>query len=340
MGEYFWTIGSPVCHSEFVPEYTQNESPPVDLTDLYRAMARIRVFEQQTQSLKEAGDIPGSIHLAIGQEAIPVGFCWELRRDDVVGATYRGHGWALAKGIAPTDIFAEMMGRDSRLNGGRGASLYFSSARHGFLGENSIVGAGAPIAAGAALQARNEGVGKVVIATFGDGAMNQGIVMETMNIAAVMDLPLIFVIENNVYSEMTPIVDMMRGTSLASRAAGFGLHAYSIDGNDPLQVIGAARDSIDRARNGGGPTFIEAHTVRLAGHYSGDAQQYRTAEELKAGWDDEPLARLRNVATPQTLARYDDIDREVKEEIEAAVRDAKALPTPDPYTAGRFLYVS
>lgn len=303
-------------------------------------MARIRVFEQKSQTLKEAGDIPGSIHLAIGQEAIPVGFCAELNPDDMVSATYRGHGWALAKGILPVDIFAEMMGRDSALNGGRGASLYFSSAAHHFLGENSIVGAGAPIAAGAALTARNEGQGRVVIATFGDGAVNQGVVMETFNIAAVMALPIIFVIENNVYSEMSPIVDMMRGSSLASRAAGFGIHSYSIDGNNPLAVIGAARDAIHRARSGEGPTFVEAHTVRLAGHYSGDAQQYRTAEELQAAWADEPLRRLRDKADADTLAVYDQIDRDVTAEIDRAAEDAKSLPTPDPQTAGRYLYVS
>lgn len=303
-------------------------------------MARIRVFEQKTQSLKEAGDIPGSIHLAIGQEAIPVGFCQELRPDDMVGATYRGHGWALAKGISPVGIFAEMMGKDSPLNGGRGASLYFSSVKNHFLGENSIVGAGAPIAAGAAMTARNQGTGRVVVSTFGDGAMNQGVVLETMNMAAVMDLPLIFVVENNVYSEMSPIVDMMRGESLASRAASFGIHSYSIDGNDPLHVIGAARDAIARARAGHGPTFVEAHTVRLAGHYSGDAQQYRSAEELSTAWADEPLVRLRNAADERTLAVYDAIDADVQKEIEHAATEAKNMPTPDPATAGRFVYVS
>lgn len=330
----------PVCHSEFVLEYTQNQSGLGEMSGLYRKMARIRAFELKTQSLKDVGEIPGSIHLAVGQEAIPVGFCDELKADDIVGATYRGHGWALAKGIPPVDIFAEMMGRDSRLNGGRGASLYFSSAKHHFLGENSIVGAGAPIAAGAALSARNEGAGRVVISTFGDGAANQGVVLETFNMSAVMGLPIIFVVENNVYSEMSPIVDMMRGKSLASRAAGFGIHSYAIDGNDPLQVIGAARDSIDRARRGDGPTFVEAHTVRLAGHYSGDAQQYRSSEEIKAAWEDEPLARLRKAADHSTLSGYDAIDDEVQSEVAEAAEEARNLPTPDPATAGRYLYVS
>jgi TPP-dependent pyruvate/acetoin dehydrogenase alpha subunit len=308
------------------------------MANLYRQMSRIRVFEQMTQSLKEAGEIPGSIHLSIGQEAIPVGFCHELAEDDMVSTTYRGHGWALAKGIPPAGIFAEMIGRDSSLNGGRGASLYFSSAAHNFLGENSIVGAGAPIATGAALSARNAGDGRVVVSTFGDGAMNQGVVLEALNIAVVMDLPVIFVIENNVYSEMTPIVDMMRGESLASRAAGFGIHSYVIDGNDPMAVIGAARDAIDRARSGRGPTFIEAKTVRLAGHYSGDAQQYRDPEELRVAWSDEPLVRLRQGADQATLDLYDSIDVEVASELQQSLEEAQRLPTPDPSTAKRHLY--
>jgi len=303
-------------------------------------MARIRCFEDRTQGLKEAGEIPGSIHLAIGQEGIPVGFCHELENADMVGATYRGHGWALAKGISPAGIFAEMMGRDSPLNGGRGASLYFSSAKHGFLGENSIVGAGAPIAAGAALAARNARNGRVVVSTFGDGAMNQGVVLETLNIAAVMALPIIFVIENNVYSEMSPIVDMMRGESLASRVAGFGIPSYTVDGNNPLAVIGAARDAISRARRGDGPTFVEAKTVRLAGHYSGDTQHYRDAEELAGAWKDEPITRMRKDADDQTLRTYDLIDAEVAAEIDGDLAAARSLPYPDPATAKRHLYAS
>lgn len=323
-----------------MPDYTLNNPKPIVVGDLYRQIARIRFFEQRTQSLKEAGEIPGSIHLAIGQEAIPVGFCHELLPTDMVSATYRGHGWALAKGVPPAGIFAEMMGRDSALNGGRGASLYFSSADQGFLGENSIVGAGAPIATGAALSARNSGDGRVVISTFGDGAMNQGVVSEAMNIAAVMSLPVVFVIENNVYSEMTPIVDMMRGDSLASRAAGFGMHSFAIDGNDPLAVIGAARDAIRRARRGEGPTFVEAHTVRLAGHYSGDAQQYRDMDELQAAWADEPLVRMREAADEQTRSLFDSIDIEIAAELDEAFDEAKSLPTPDPSTVKRYLYAS
>lgn len=306
---------------------------------LYRAMVRIRRFEERTQELKEQGEIPGSIHLAIGQEAIPVGFAQELQERDWVGATYRGHGWALAKGIEPAAIFAEMMGRDSSLNGGRGASLYFSSAAHRFLGENSIVGAGMAIAAGSALSALHRGDHSATVCSIGDGAVNQGIVMETMNLAAVMKLPLVFVIENNVYSEMMKIADLMRGKSLASRAAGFGIHSYQVDGNDPLAVMAAARDALHRARSGEGPTFVEAMTVRLAGHYSGDTQHYRDPEELAAARLDEPLRRIRTSADAELTADLDRIDAEVAEEIERAVESARKIPFPDPATAKDHVYV-
>ena len=309
------------------------------MRSLYRAMARIRRFEERTQELKEQGEIPGSIHLAIGQEAIPVGFEQELTDADWVGATYRGHGWALVKGIDPAAIFAEMMGRDSSLNGGRGASLYFSSARHRFLGENSIVGAGVAIAAGSALASLHRGDQSVTVCSLGDGAVNQGIVMETMNLAAVMELPLVFVVENNVYSEMRKSVDLMRGKSLASRAAGFGIVSYQIDGNDPLAVMGAARDALHRARSGGGPTFIEAMTVRLAGHYSGDMQQYRDPEELAAAHRDEPLRRIRDVADEEMTADLDHIDAAVALEIENAIEQARATAFPDPTTAKDHVYV-
>lgn len=308
------------------------------LSELYRSMLRIRLFEEQTQKLKEAGEIPGSIHLAIGQEAIPVGFCRGLHISDLVGATYRGHGWALAKGVPAEAIFAEMMGRESKLNGGRAGSPFFSSSTNGFLGENSIVGGGVPIAAGAALSARNAEDGRVVITSFGDGAMNQGVVLETINLAVVMSLPLVFVVENNVYSEMTPISAMMRGESLASRAAGFGIHSYSVDGNDPLEVINVAQDSINRARQGNGPTFVEAHTIRLAGHYSGDAQQYRQVTELRDAWENEPLARMRRTADQSTNDFYDTIHEEVAVEIQVALAKARNFSDPDPSTARRHVY--
>lgn len=311
-----------------------------DTFETYRAMRRIRAFEERLMTLKAEGEVPGSLHLCNGQEAIPVGVGAVLRADDYVAATYRGHGWAITRGASLTDMFAEIMGRDSALNGGRGGSPYLSDAAHNFLGENSIVGAGVPIAAGAALTAVRNGRSQVAVVTIGDGAMNQGAVHETLNMAAVLSLPLVFVVENNLYSEMVLIKDMTRVDQLAVRAAGYGIPASTIDGNDASVVSAAAAAAVERARSGGGPTLIEAMTQRLVGHHSGDVQHYRPRGEVAAAATDEPLERLRVAASydSATLAAYDDIDSEIDDEIARAVDAARNIPFPDPSTAKDHVY--
>ncbi|SCF47122.1 pyruvate dehydrogenase E1 component alpha subunit [Micromonospora matsumotoense] len=307
--------------------------------DDYRLMARIRRFEERLTALKDAGEIPGSIHLCNGQEAVPVGACRALRDGDHVTATYRGHGWAIARGVDLTGLFAEMMGRDSALCGGRAASPYLSDPGRWFVGENSIVGAGVPIATGAALTAQRTGSGAVSVVTIGDGAMNQGNVHEALNLAAVLDLPLVLVVENNVYSEMSRISDMVRVRQLAERAAGYGLPGRVVDGNDPDAVAEAVTEAVDRAREGSGPSIVEAMTERLVGHYSGDAQHYRPTGEIAAAREREPLARIRRAADADLTARLDAIDAEVSAEIETAVTAARAVPYPDPATAEEHVYV-
>ena len=307
--------------------------------DDYRLMARIRRFEERLTALKDAGEIPGSIHLCNGQEAVPVGACRALRDGDHVTATYRGHGWAIARGVDLTGLFAEMMGRDSALCGGRAASPYLSDPGRWFVGENSIVGAGVPIATGAALTAQRTGSGAVSVVTIGDGAMNQGNVHEALNLAAVLDLPLVLVVENNVYSEMSRISDMVRVRQLAERAAGYGLPGRVVDGNDPDAVAEAVTEAVDRAREGSGPSIVEAMTERLVGHYSGDAQHYRPTGEIAAAREREPLARIRRAADADLTARLDAIDAEVSTEIETAVTAARAVPYPDPATAEEHVYV-
>ncbi|MFI0796640.1 MULTISPECIES: thiamine pyrophosphate-dependent dehydrogenase E1 component subunit alpha [Micromonospora] len=309
------------------------------LPDDYRLMARIRRFEERLAALKDAGEIPGSIHLCNGQEAVPVGACRALRDGDHVTATYRGHGWAIARGVDLTGLFAEMMGRDSALCGGRAASPYLSDPGRWFVGENSIVGAGVPIATGAALSAQRTGSGAVSVVSIGDGAMNQGNVHEALNLAAVLDLPLVLVVENNVYSEMSRIEDMVRVRQLAERAAGYGLPGRVVDGNDPDAVAEAMAEAVDRAREGSGPSIVEAMTERLVGHYSGDVQHYRPAGEIAAAREREPLARIRRAADADLAARLDAVDAEVADEIEAAVTAARAVPYPDPATAKEHVYV-
>jgi pyruvate dehydrogenase E1 component alpha subunit len=261
------------------------------LEDL-EAMCRIRVFEEQVRELAVDRQVIGSVHLAIGQEGIPVGVCAVLEPRDAVFATYRGHGWALARGVAPEAMFAELLGRATGCNGGRGGSAYLSSARDGFYGENSIVAGGAPIAVGAALAAKFDGSGRVAVVAFGDGALNQGSMHEAMNFASAFALPVVFVCENNLYSELTPIADMVADPELWHRAAAYGMPGVRIDGNDVAAVRAAAREAVDRARSGGGPSLIEAMTERLVGHYIGDAEQYRPAGEVDRAREREPIVRL------------------------------------------------
>lgn len=307
----------------------------------YRQMMRIRMFEQRLMSLKTEGEIPGSIHLCNGQEAIPVGVTSTLTPDDYVTATYRGHGWAISRGAGLADMFAECMGRNSGLNSGRAGSPYLSDAEHNFLGENSIVGAGVPIAAGAAMTALRKGAGAVSVVSIGDGAMNQGAVHESLNIAAVMALPLVLIIENNLYSEMVLTRDMTRVDQLAERASGYGIPGVTIDGNDPGVVALTAQEAVDRARAGGGPTVIEAMTQRLVGHHSGDIQHYRPRGEVGEAARDEPLVRLREAAEAKglSLGPFDAVDLEIAEEIALAVDAAHLIPFPDPSTAKDHLYV-
>jgi TPP-dependent pyruvate/acetoin dehydrogenase alpha subunit len=264
---------------------------PDDL--LLEAMTVLRVFEERVHELRLSNDIVGSVHLGIGQEAVPVGALAGLRHDDPVFATYRGHGWALACGASTEALFAELLGRQGGVNGGRGGSAYFSDADHAFFGENSIVGAGAPIACGAALASRFSGDGRVALTVFGDGAVNQGSVTEAFNFAAAMRLPVVFVCENNRYSELTLIADVVRNDRLFERGAAFGMPSLRIDGNDPRAVAAAVFEAAERGRGGEGPTLIEAMTERLAGHYIGDAEQYRQPDEMDRLRAAEPLVRLR-----------------------------------------------
>jgi TPP-dependent pyruvate/acetoin dehydrogenase alpha subunit len=311
-----------------------------DRLDDLHAMWRIRALEEKIRELRLGGEIVGSVHLANGQESIAVATCSELRRQDALYATYRGHGWAMARGVPPRNIIAEILGRTTGVNGGRGGSAHFSAPEFGFNGENSIVGAGAPIATGAALAARYDGSGRVAVTVFGDGAMNQGGVTEAMNFAAALRLGVVFVCENNRYSELTPINDMVANPDLSQRATALGIPAVRVDGNDLSQVRTAVRLSVSSAAAGRGPSFIEAHTQRIVGHYIGDAEQYRPAGELEADLILEPIARLtRELATagaPQHAIER--CEERARTEIERAATLALADPLVDATSAKEHLY--
>lgn len=307
-----------------------------DLTQVWR----MRAFEEKVLELRLAGEVVGSVHLDIGQEAIPVGAAGLIGPQDAVFATYRGHAWALACGVPPRALFAEVLGRQSGVNGGRGGSAHLSSPTHRFFGENSIVGAGAPIAVGAALAGRFDGSNRMALTVFGDGAMNQGSVHEAMNFAAAFDLPVVFVCENNSWSELTPIEDMVRDGRLHRRAAAYGMPGERIDGNDPSVVRERLGDAFEIAREGGGPTLVEAMTARLVGHYIGDTDVYRRPGEREEAARLEPVVRLRERLRAQGVldGELDEIEAGARSEMERAAERALDEPLADPTTARSHLY--
>lgn len=310
------------------------------LDQLYK-MQLIRSFEEEIQRLRAEGPVVGSVHLCSGQEAIYVGAAAALDLPrDLVFPTYRGHGWALACGAPLEGLFAELMGRSTGVNGGRGGSAYFSVPSVGMMGENSIVGAGAPIAAGAALAARFDGSNRVTVAAFGDGAVNQGAVHEAFNFAAAKKLPVIFIVENNHWSELTPITATTVSDRLFTRAAGYGMPGVRIDGNDPDLVQQSVAHAVEEARAGKGPTLIEAMTDRIVGHYIGDAQAYRAEGELDRALEREPIKRLSDALTesgvdPQRIA--DTLSR-ANSDVHLASAAAQQSPLADPQTALEHLY--
>ncbi len=309
----------------------------MDLVSQYGAMLRVRRFEEQLMLLLKSGELAGSVHLCIGQEAIPVGACSALRGDDAVVATYRGHGWAIARGAPLEEMFAEVLGRESALCGGRGGSPYIMAPAYGFLGENSIVGAGVPLALGAALARKLEpgANGSIAAVSIGDGAMNQGNVHESLNMAAVLELPLLVIVENNGYAEMTP-ADALTAVAAHERAAAYGIEGVLVDGDDPeavAEAVGRARSAIvERCR----PVLVEAMTHRLVGHYSGDLQAYRPPGELEAAWRNDPLERLAGRIGDEATLQAERLA--VDAEIAAALDAARAVPFPTGADVASHLY--
>ena len=310
------------------------------LDDL-RGLWRIRLMEERIRELRLEGSIVGSVHLCIGQEAGPVGLCSELLPQDAIFATYRGHGWALARGVPLEAIFAELLGRSTGINGGRAGSAYFTAPRYGFYGENSIVGAGLPVALGPALAALHDGSGRVSVTVCGDGALNQGASHEALNMAAAMRLPVVFVCENNRYSELTPIDDMVGEPALWKRARAYGMLGHRVDGNDVVAVREAATAAIERARSGRGPMLLELMTERLVGHYIGDAEQYRPKGEVDDARTREPIVRLQERLLIEGVpeAALAAVESSVRDEIAAASAAALAASPADPTTVKEHLYV-
>jgi TPP-dependent pyruvate/acetoin dehydrogenase alpha subunit len=310
------------------------------LLDLYRMMVRIRRVEERLEELFRNGEVYGSLHLCIGQEATAVGACAALRPDDYITCTYRGHGAVLAKGVPVGPVIAELFGRETGCCRGRGGSMLLTDIQAGLLFATGIVAAGIPIAAGAALSARLSGSDRVALTFFGDGATNQGVFHEALNMAALWKLPCILFCENNLYAEMTPIHEEASIERLADRGCAYGIPGMTVDGNDVEAVFDATAGAVRRARAGEGPTLIEAITYRLAGHMYGDTQPYRSRDEVESARAKEPLLiargrlRERGVAD-EVIAR---VDAEVEAEIQAAIDDARRSPEPRGEEATAYVY--
>jgi pyruvate dehydrogenase E1 component alpha subunit len=300
--------------------------------EAYRRLVRIRVFEETAAQLYRAGELPGFLHLSVGQEAVAVGVCLHLDGADVIASTHRGHGDVIAKGARLDRMMAELYARETGYCRGKGGSMHIADLDLGILGANGIVGGGLPIVAGAGLAFSMRGEPRVAVAFFGDGASNTGSFHEALNLAAVWQLPCVFVCENNGYAESTPRRVHQRVDDVAVRASAFAMPGVTIDGMDLFAVHAAAGEAIARAREGGGPTLLEARTYRYSGHHLGDpGTAYRTREEVEAHRARDPLRLFRDRAVRDGLVDPDALDAvegAVAAEIEEAVRFAKASPAP------------
>jgi TPP-dependent pyruvate/acetoin dehydrogenase alpha subunit len=305
------------------------------LPEAYRQMNLIRKFEEAIRSLYMQGRIRGSFHPCVGQEATAVGACMALRTEDVITCTYRGHGHAIAKGLSVRAAMAEMLGKATGCSQGKGGSMHFTDPKVGLLGANAIVAAGIPHAAGAALAAQMQDKDYVALTFFGEGAVNQGVFHESLNLIAVWKLPVILVCENNLYSEMTPSHETTSPVESYRRAAAYGIHAFQVDGNDVEAMYTAVEDAMARARSGGGPTYIEALTYRLWGHMMGDPEVYRTKEEVAQAWQNEPIGRLGRclLSLGHTQVDLTCLEAEADGVIADALQFAEASPTPSPEQA-------
>jgi len=300
---------------------------------MYSNMLTIRRFEERVGELFAAGKIPGFVHLYIGEEAVATGVCANLRQDDFITSTHRGHGHLISKGGDLKLMMAELLGKKTGYCKGKGGSMHIADLDLGMLGANGIVGGGPPIATGAALSAQYRGTDQVVACFFGDGAANQGTFHEGLNMSSIWKLPVIFVCENNHYGISLHQHRHMNVADIADRAAAYDIPGVVVDGNDVIAVYEAANQAVKRARAGEGPTLIECKTYRQRGHFEGDPQIYKPPEEIQAWLGKDPLPRFEakllemGLLTPE---KVQELDREIRARIDEAVRFAEESPYPSP----------
>jgi len=308
-------------------------------TALLQMMIRVRVLEEGIERHFLAGEIPGFAHLSIGQEAVAAGVCAALRRDDYIASTHRGHGHTLAKGTAMRAMVAELFARADGMCRGKGGSMHIADFSIGMLGANGVVAGGFGLVAGAALSARLRKTDQVAVCFFGDGATNRGPFHENLNLAAIWNLPALFVLENNHYASTTPTSQTMKIPNVAIRADGYGIPSQIVDGLDAPAVYRATTAAVERARRGDGPTFIECKTYRVRGHYIGDPERYRTKDEVAAHKSDDPIVRLQaRIGSALSQSEFDAIWDAAKAEFADALDFARASLPPKADEAFRGAY--
>ncbi|MDH5754930.1 MAG: pyruvate dehydrogenase (acetyl-transferring) E1 component subunit alpha [Candidatus Bathyarchaeota archaeon] len=311
------------------------------LVEMYRKMLEIRFFEEKVFELYAQNLVPGTIHLYAGEEAVAVGICNNLRKDDYITSTHRGHGHCIAKGAELKRVMAEILGKKTGYCKGKGGSMHIADFSIGMLGATAVVGGGIPIAVGAGLSIKLRGTDQVVSCFFGEGASNQGTFHESINMAAIWKLPVIFVCENNLYAMGTCQSRAMAIENVADRATAYGIPGEAVDGNDVLAVYEAAREAVERARKGEGPTLIECKTYRHKGHSRIDPAKYRPKEEVEEWLAKDPIKRFKEkLLQTNTLveAEVQQIEKEVSAEIEEAVKFAMESPYPAPEEASEDVY--
>jgi len=314
-----------------------------DLLWMYERMQLIRTFENRVSGLFAEGKLAGFVHLYAGEEAIGVGVMSQLRDDDYITSTHRGHGHCIAKGVDVKEMMAELYGKATGACKGKGGSMHIADVHKGMLGANGIVGAGAPLACGPALTAKTLGKDQVTVCFFGDGAAEQGTTHESMNLASIWDLPVVFVCENNGFAESTPVEYHASVKDIADRATGYNMPGVSVDGTDIFAVAEAASEAIERARRGEGPTLIECKAFRYFGHFEGDAVAYYTEEMRKEFRERDPIDKFRQNVLERELVSEDElneIDERVENLVEEAVEFAEESPLPDLEELTTDVYVS
>lgn len=314
-----------------------------ELLSIYERMKLIREFETRAATLFAAGTLPGFVHLYAGEEAIAVGVCSHLTDRDFITSTHRGHGHCIAKGVNIDEMMAELYGKATGSCKGKGGSMHIADVDKGMLGANGIVGAGGPLACGPGLMARVLGTDQVTICFFGDGAAEQGTMHESMNLASIWKLPVVFVCENNGYAESTPVHYHSASKDIADRATAYNMPGFAVDGTDLFAMYEAAGEAIARARRGEGPTLIEAKAFRYFGHFEGDPLTYRTDEEMAKNRAKDPIDRFRKRVVERGLVAESDldaIDARAKEVVDNAVKFAEESPYPSLDEVVTDVYVS